>query len=329
LWYYLFRLTDFRLRFSFELVQMTDPLTPIDLDLRDFGFMPLEVVRLRDSDLAALASGDEFRAAVLLWCAAWHQVPAASLPNDDRLLAKFAGFGRDMKGWNLVRIEALRGFVECNDGRLYHPVIADIAIESGSKKKKQISKTSKATEARIRKAKERRDENRHVDRNGPLDVVQGRGRERKGEERTISEADKSADIATSSQTELIPFDHSPMRTVKDAQPDIEPMFRQWYETYPKRVDPKDALKLFTRVIRNREATFEQLLTGAQRYAAECAAAGTAKNFIKAPSVWLNKGSWMNEAIQKDQPANRSASVGTALAGIASRMMESDFDDRSS
>lgn len=165
---------------------MTEPLTPIDLDLRDFGFMPLEVVRLRDSDLAALATGDEFRAAVLLWCAAWHQVPAASLPSDDRLLAKLAGFGRDLKGWSGVKREALRGFIECSDGRLYHPVIADIAIESGSKKKKQSSKTAKATEARIRKAQEardvQRDDDRDDDRDGPRDVVQGRGEERIGEE---------------------------------------------------------------------------------------------------------------------------------------------------
>ena len=66
-----------------------DPLVPAEVDLRDFGFMPLDVLRLRDSDLAALANGEEFKAAVLLWCAAWHQVPAASLPNDDRLLARF------------------------------------------------------------------------------------------------------------------------------------------------------------------------------------------------------------------------------------------------
>lgn len=33
--------------------------------------------RLRDSDIATKAKGDEFRCAVLLWCAAWHQVPAA------------------------------------------------------------------------------------------------------------------------------------------------------------------------------------------------------------------------------------------------------------
>lgn len=178
---------------------MINPLTPPDLDLRAFTYMPLEVVRLRDSDLVVLASGDEFRAAVLLWCAAWHQVPAASLPRDERMLASLAGFGRDLKGWRAVSEAALRGFVECSDGRLYHPVIADKAIESGSKKRKQVSQTSAATEAR-RLAKEQRDvaaaeaeRKRNVERN--VDVtsyvestnpernkVQGKGTEGKGEE---------------------------------------------------------------------------------------------------------------------------------------------------
>jgi hypothetical protein len=133
------------------------PLTPPDLDLRGFTYMPLEVVRLRDSDLVVLASGEEFRAAVLLWCAAWHQLPAASLPRDDRMLANLAGFGRDLKGWRTVSEAALRGFIECSDGRLYHPVIAEKAIESGSKKRKQVSQTAAATEAR-RAAKAQRDE---------------------------------------------------------------------------------------------------------------------------------------------------------------------------
>lgn len=43
-----------------------DPLTPQDCDLRDFSFMPLDVVRLRDSTLAIKATGEEFRAAVLV-----------------------------------------------------------------------------------------------------------------------------------------------------------------------------------------------------------------------------------------------------------------------
>jgi hypothetical protein len=124
------------------------PFTPPDCDLRCFAWMPLDVVRLRDSDLAVLANGDAFRAAVFLWCAAWHQVPAASLPNDDRLLANLAGFGRDLKSWEAVKADALRGFVECSDGRLYHPVVAEKALESYEQLQRQKARTKAATNAR-------------------------------------------------------------------------------------------------------------------------------------------------------------------------------------
>lgn len=113
---------------------MTKPLVPAHVDLRDFAFMPLDAVRLRDSSLAVEASGDEFRAAVLLWCVAWHQVPAASLPDNDRVLANYVGFGRDLKSWRKVREGALRGFVPCDDGRLYHAILSQKAGESWEKK---------------------------------------------------------------------------------------------------------------------------------------------------------------------------------------------------
>lgn len=93
-------------------------------------FMPLDVARLRDSQLAIKASGDEFRSAVLLWCASWVQIPAASLPDDDVELAYLAGFGRDLTSWRQVREGALRGFQKCDDGRLYHPVVAEKAMEA-------------------------------------------------------------------------------------------------------------------------------------------------------------------------------------------------------
>jgi hypothetical protein len=146
------------------------PLTPPNCDLRDFSWMPLDVVRLRDSDLTVLASGDAFRAACLLWCASWHQVPAASLPTDDRLLANLAGYGRDMKGWSEVRDEALHGFIECSDGRLYHPVVAEKALEADDQRKKQKERTQKATEARRGgKRNAEPDDNRNVERNDDRD----------------------------------------------------------------------------------------------------------------------------------------------------------------
>ena len=104
---------------------LPEPLTPAESDLREFAFMPLDVLRLRDSDIAALSTGDEFRCAVLLWCASWHQVPAGSLPDDDKVLSQLAGFGRVVKEWQKSREGALRNWIKCADGRLYHPVVAE------------------------------------------------------------------------------------------------------------------------------------------------------------------------------------------------------------
>lgn len=96
--------------------------------------MPLDVRRLRDSDLAARESPEACWAAVLLWSASWHQVPAASLPDDDMVLANLAGYGRVVKEWRKVRQGALRGWIKCSDGRLYHPVVAEKALEAWESK---------------------------------------------------------------------------------------------------------------------------------------------------------------------------------------------------
>ncbi len=106
------------------------PLVPQGTNLRSFPFMPLDVTRLRESDLVAVATGEEFRAAVLLWCAAWHQIPAGSLPDDDKTLAYLGGFGRNTDGWSKCRAAAMRGFVLCNDSRFYHPVICEKVLEA-------------------------------------------------------------------------------------------------------------------------------------------------------------------------------------------------------
>jgi hypothetical protein len=91
---------------------------------------------LRDSDLAIQVGAEEFRAAVLLWCAAWHQVPAASLPDDDKALAALAGYGRVVAEWRKHREGALYGWVKCSDGRLYHPVVAEKARDAWQAKHK-------------------------------------------------------------------------------------------------------------------------------------------------------------------------------------------------
>jgi len=102
------------------------PLTDADADLTSFKDMPFEVTRFAKSDLVAFASAEAILAALMLWGSSWHSRPAGSLTNDDRALMRAAGFGRGAEAaWDAVKADALRGWIECSDGRLYHPVVAE------------------------------------------------------------------------------------------------------------------------------------------------------------------------------------------------------------
>lgn len=107
-----------------------EPLVPKEVDLRDFQFMPMDIVRLFNSDFHARANDTEWRAGVTLWLKSYHQVPAASLPDDDVSLARLAEFGRDIKGWAKIKKIALYGWVKCSDGRLYHPIVSEKAMRA-------------------------------------------------------------------------------------------------------------------------------------------------------------------------------------------------------
>ena len=110
------------------------PPVPPDCDVSKLDGFMLDAARLLGSELWALSTGDEMKAALGLWCRAWRQVPAASLPDDDAVLCSFAGYGRDLKAWRKVKAMALRGFILCSDGRLYHPVLAADAVQAFQRK---------------------------------------------------------------------------------------------------------------------------------------------------------------------------------------------------
>jgi uncharacterized protein YdaU (DUF1376 family) len=108
------------------------PPIPSDVDLRDFRFMPLDVVQLQNSESWAMADGWAAKALVNLWTKAWHQVPAGSLPDNDNLHRTWA----NVPNWESVRDVALRGFIKCSDGRLYHRVICEKASKAWNERKR-------------------------------------------------------------------------------------------------------------------------------------------------------------------------------------------------
>ncbi len=129
---------------------MNDPLppppVPVDCDLTGFNFMPLDCIRLVQSDLTAISTGDEFKAAVVLWCRAWSNVPAGSWTDDDRVLAHAAGLA--IPKWKKVKPVAMRGWFKASDGRLYHPVVSQKAAEAWSHRERQRDRARKGNEVR-------------------------------------------------------------------------------------------------------------------------------------------------------------------------------------
>jgi hypothetical protein len=126
---------------------LPEPFVPPDIDVRDLDGFMLNVERLLASELWALCSGDEFKAAMALWMRAWKQVPGGSLPDDERVLAVFSGAGRT---WPRLREMALRGFIKCNDGRLYHRVLCEEVKRAAERKKQYMARREREAD-RLRK----------------------------------------------------------------------------------------------------------------------------------------------------------------------------------
>ena len=96
--------------------------------------MPFAVARFRDSAIASTRSPEEVLAAIMLWSASWHQVPAASLPATDAELAQLAGYGRGVRDFTRVKRGATHGLVLCADGRYWHAVVAAKAAFAWNRK---------------------------------------------------------------------------------------------------------------------------------------------------------------------------------------------------
>jgi hypothetical protein len=131
---------------------VTTPLVPAGVDLRGLPWMRLDTSRLLDSDLFALSTGDEFKAAVALWCKAWSQSPAGSLPVDDRVLAHLSGAGAR---WKKVKAMALRGWIACDDGRLYHPVVAEQVLSAWAERQEYRAEIDAQNQRKQRERAER------------------------------------------------------------------------------------------------------------------------------------------------------------------------------
>lgn len=89
-------------------------------------------------------------------------------------------------------------------------------------------------------------------------------------------------------TEVEPRAAAKPRSVRDDDPD----FAAFWDAYPRKDDKGHARKAWTTALKR--ATAQQVITGAQRFAATCDRTNTERRFIPLPTTWLNGERWSDQ-----------------------------------
>jgi len=265
------------------------PLTPPDCDLRGMPFMPLDLIRLIDSDFYALSSGDEFKAGVTLWCKAFLRVPAASLPDDDRILAHMSGAGPT---WAVVRDMALRGWVKCSDERLYHPVVAEKAREAWAQRLAFRERGRKGNQARWgtpRDPSETEQGSKGDGAGDPSAILQGSQGER-GQKRDDRRQVKEESPVASQPP-------SPLRAKGVRKSSGNAAFDEFWAAYPKHAGgPKATRKAYDKAVKEGASPGELLIAvRRQRWPDD-------PQYIPYATTWLNQGRWLDDPAAAAPPA---------------------------
>lgn len=280
-----------------------EPLVPAHVNLRDFQFMPLEVGRLLESETWIQAAHEPFlgHALISLWCAAWHEVPAGSLPANRIVLARKAH--RTPAEFEAIAERVLAGFVECSDGRLYHPVIAEKALEAWEKRRDGKARTAAATAAAAEAKRKRRESVTDSDSVRDGSVTDEKGREGKGENTPPAPLPGGASVRKRK---------AKPRLDAKGQADFTPGFLLFWGAYPSKVGKQAAWDSWRRDITEIgiEELAEVIVKDVTKRAAEDD--GWRRGYVPNPATYLNQRRW-NDDIKRAPEAPPPASKPFAAA----------------
>lgn len=262
-----------------------EPMAPAECDLRGYDYMPLFGHRLFSSNLYAESTDAEFRAALRLWWAAWQQCPAGSLPKADAALAMLADYGRDLKGWLKVKARALHGFVECSDGRLYHPFLCDEAVKAYALRLKHETRREKDRErlSAWREARKKQEPNGGGGDSVTPSEAPNETRFTTQSETTVETSnvvvDKTRQDKTRQKEERTPL--PPKGGVSDDDPD----FAEFWRAYPRKDDKGHARRAWLKA--RKIAAPAQIIAGCHAYRFN-----ENPRFVPLPATWLNGERWL-------------------------------------
>lgn len=198
----------------------------------------------------------EHGAYLLLLMTAW-RTQDCCLPNDDKLLARYAGLSPAQ--WKKMKPTILH-FFKIKDGKLFQLRLNDEreAVKSKSKKAKANAK------ARWLKNKN----------NGYADAMQ-------------TQCGNDATLALA-----LALDNNKENKQEKPTLDEPSGFDVFYKAYPKKTEKKNAEKKYDAIVKNKTATHDQIMSGLKNYLAHLKKEEWQKPC--GPAVWLNGERWNDE-----------------------------------
>lgn len=116
------------------MTESIDPPYPSDTRAKGWRF-DLDYEQIEQSSTWALAGSEAKPWLLMLWFTAWKQVPCASLPADEEVIA--AMIGMPAKTWAKHSKVMLRGWSKSSDGRMYHNVLTAKVREMLAKRRSE------------------------------------------------------------------------------------------------------------------------------------------------------------------------------------------------
>lgn len=290
---------------NFDRVQagLPAPMTPVDCDLRDFPWMPVSVAQLTKSKswLRCKRKPELAFYMMNLWMTAWHEVPAASLDDDDDLLCDIAAC--DPERWPEVRDEVLRNWVKCSDGRLYHETVAERAIASWSKKLGQRKRTQAATQAATdaRKGRENKGKVRNGERNGDrygLQVEKEIENEDNNKYLVLGKESEKTPVGFDAQRSASPGAHDASLKFASLPKQANADFERFWKAYPRKASRGQARKAWS--IATKKAPAETIIAAVRSHPFD-----ERPKFRPYPAKWLDGERWLDDKAAKLLPGQRS------------------------
>lgn len=112
---------------------------PADLEAKGWS-LSLDYEKIEQSDTWAVAAPEQRPWLLMLWMTSWRQVPVASLPDNDKLIA--VRIGMPVEQFTAWREILLSGWEEATDGRLYHKTLTQhvlVMAEKRAKDRKRVA----------------------------------------------------------------------------------------------------------------------------------------------------------------------------------------------